>query len=79
MAKETKILEYAQSIGETVNHAEKIGDTAQGEVYALSLLDDSGFPMPIGLPRLIISKGGKYTLITGEAALELSSSFGFDE
>ena len=79
MTKLTKILEYAQSMGETANHAEKIGSNAQGEVYSLSLWNDEGVPMPIGLPRLVISKGDKYSLLTGEAALKLVGSFGLNE
>lgn len=79
MNKSAQILEFARSKGETANHAEKIGTTADGEVYGLSLLDDEGMPMPIGLPRFVISKGEKHTLITGEEALKLSASFDFEE
>lgn len=79
MDKSAKILEYARKIGETANHAEKIGTTAGGDVYGLSLLDAEGMPMPIGLPRLIIAKGENYTLITGAEALELLESLSLDE
>lgn len=79
MDKSAKILEYAQSKGETANHAEKIGVTADGDVYGLSLLDDEGMPMPTGLPVLVISKGENYTIVTGEEALNLSVSFDFEE
>lgn len=79
MDKSAKILEYARSKGETANHAEKIGVTAAGDVYALSLLDGEGMPMPIGLPMLVISKGENYTLITGGEALELLGSLGLEE
>ncbi|WP_300944172.1 hypothetical protein [uncultured Duncaniella sp.] len=66
-------------MGETANHAEKIGTTADGDVYGLSLLDAEGMPMPVGLPRLVIAKGEKYTLITGKEALNLSISFDLEE
>lgn len=79
MDKSAKILEFARSKGETANHAERIGATAEGEVYALSLLDDAGMPMPVGLPVLVISKGEKCTLVTGDEALKLSGSFAFEE
>ncbi len=79
MDKSAKILEYARSKGETANHAEKIGVTAAGDVYALSLLDGEGMPLPIGLPVLVISKGEKCTLRTGDEALELLGSFDFEE
>lgn len=79
MDKSAKILEYARKIGETANHAEKIGTTAGGDVYGLSLLDAEGMPMPVGLPRLIIAKEENYTLITGEEALNLSISFDLEE
>ncbi|NBJ09205.1 hypothetical protein D1647_24045 [Alistipes sp. Z76] len=79
MDKSAKILEYARNMGETANHAEKIGTTADGDVYGLSLLDAEGMPMPVGLPRLVIAKGEKYTLITGKEALNLSISFDLEE
>lgn len=66
-------------MGETANHAEKIGATADGDVYGLSLLDAEGMPMPVGLPSLVITKGENYSLITGEEALKLSGSFDFEE
>ena len=79
MDKQAKILEYARSKGEMANHAENIGATAEGDVYGLSLLDAEGLPMPVGLPRLVISKGEKYTLITGDEALKLLGSFDFEK
>ena len=79
MDKQAKILEYARSKGEMANHAEKIGATADGDVYGLSLLDAEGLPMPVGFPRLVISKGEKYTLITGDEALKLLGSFDFEK
>lgn len=79
MDKQAKILEYARSKGEIANQAEKIGTTANGDVYGLSLLDAEGLPMPVGLPRLVISKGEKYTLITGDEALKLLESFDLEE
>lgn len=79
MNKITKILAYAQKMGEDTNHAEKIGANADGDVYALSLLDDNGFALPTGLPRLIIAKGENYSLITGDDALVLLGSFDLEE
>lgn len=79
MDKIAKILDYAQKMGEAANHAEKIGANADGDVYALSLLDDHGFALPTGLPRLVIAKGGNYSLITGDDALALLGSFDLEE
>ena len=79
MDKITKILAYAQKMGEDINHAEKIGANADGNVYALSLLDDKGFTLPTGLPRFIIAKGENYSLITGDDALALLGSFNLKE
>lgn len=75
----SKILKFAQAKGEVVNHIEKIGTTADGDVYGLGLLGAGGLPMPIGLPRLVIVKEGNYTLITGEEALNLPISFDLEE
>lgn len=79
MDKLTKILDYARQMGEAANHAEKIGTTADGEVYGLSLLDDDGLPMPTGLPRLVIAKEENYSLIFGDEALNILSSFDLEE
>lgn len=79
MDKSAKILDYVRSKGEMANHAEKIGATAGGDVYALSLLDGEGMPLPIGLPVLVISKGDNYTLITGDESLELLRTLGLKE
>ncbi|MDE6346376.1 MAG: hypothetical protein K2L55_06895 [Muribaculaceae bacterium] len=79
MDKIAKILDYAQKMGEAANHAEKIGANTDGVVYALSLLDDHGFALPTGLPRLIIAKGENYNLITGDDALTLLDSFDLEE
>ena len=79
MDKIAKILDYAQKMGEAANHVEKVGTTAAGDVYSLSLLDDHGFALPTGLPRLVIAKGENYSLITGDDALTLLGSFDLDE
>lgn len=79
MDKSAKILEYARSKGETANHAKKIGTTADGDVYGLSLLGADGLPMPLGLPALVITKGDNYTLITGDEAFELLGTLGLEE
>ena len=75
----TKILDYAQKMGEAANHAEKVGSTAAGDVYSLSLLDDHGFALPTGLPRLVVAKEGNCNLITGDDALALLGSFDLKE
>lgn len=79
MDKIAKILDYAQRMGERVNHAEKIGATADGDVYGLSLLDNHDFALPTGLPRLVIANGDNYSLITGNDALALLGSFDLEE
>jgi hypothetical protein len=79
MDKIAKILAYAQNMGEDTNHAEKIGENTAGDVYSLSLLDDNGFALPTGLPRLVIAKGENYSLITGDDALALLGSFDLKE
>ncbi|NBJ09210.1 hypothetical protein D1647_24070 [Alistipes sp. Z76] len=79
MDKIAKILAYVQNMGEDANHAEKIGANADGDVYALSLLDDTGFALPTGLPRLVIISGENYSLITGNDALALLGSFDLEE
>lgn len=79
MDKEAKILEYAQGLGEACNQAEFVATTKRGDVYGLSMVDADGFPMPMGLPRLIIAKGEKYTLITDDEALKLLESLSLEE
>ncbi|WP_289744272.1 hypothetical protein [uncultured Duncaniella sp.] len=79
MDKITKILDYAQKMGEAANHAEKVGTTAAGDVYSLGLLDDHGFALPTGLPRLVVAKGENCSLITGNDALALLGSFDLEE
>ncbi|MBD5349702.1 MAG: hypothetical protein HDR89_02300 [Bacteroides sp.] len=79
MDKIAKILDYAQKMGEAVNHVEKVGTTAAGDVYSLSLLDDHGFALPTGLPRLVVAKGENYSLTTGDDALALLDSFDLEE
>lgn len=75
----SKILGFAREKGEEANHAEKIGQTAQGAVYAIELLGKDGLPMPVGLPRLIIANRDNYMLIIGDAALDLLESLELDE
>lgn len=79
MNEEAKILAYAQRMGTAANHAELVAQTAAGDIYALSLEDDNGFPLPTGLPRFVISKGGNYKLVDGEAGLKLSRSLSLEE
>ena len=79
MKHETKILRYAHQQGEPANHAEKVAEIAAGDVYALSLLDSDGFPMPLGLPRYVIANGANFQMITGNEALELLSSLHLEE
>lgn len=79
MGNEAKILSYAQEQGEVCNNAEQIAETEAGTVYTLSLLDADGFPMPIGLPRLVIENGGKCTMVRGEEALTLLGSLDLEE
>lgn len=79
MDKEAKILDYAQEQGEACNRAEYVGTTKSGDVYALSFVDANGFPLPMGLPRLVIAKGENYSLITGDKALKMLESFDLEE
>lgn len=53
------------------NHAELLGKHGKETVYGLSLLDESGLPMPTGLPVLVLVFGSKYRVMTGERALKL--------
>ncbi len=79
MTNETRILDYARSKGTAANHAELVAQTAAGDFYALSFLDEAGFPIPTGLPLLVKAKEENYTLITGDEALALLGSFGLEE
>lgn len=79
MVKDKKILDYALQQGEAANCVEKVVTTADEVVYALSLLDASGLPMPVGLPRLVIARGENLRLVTGEEALHLLSSIDLEE
>lgn len=79
MVNDEKILEYALQQGEAANCVEKVATTADGVVYALSLLDASGFPMPVGLPCLVIARGENLRHVTGEGALHLLSSIDLEE
>lgn len=74
-----KVLSYAQQQGEAANHAEKVAEIAAGNVYSLSLLDTDGFPMPVGLPRIVIVKGEHFQLVTGDDALRLLASFDLEK
>ncbi len=79
MNEEAKILQYAQAQGTEVNHAEKVATTSAGDIYALSFEDNEGFPMPTGLPRFVIAKGGKYKYVDGEDGLKLLRSLDLQE
>ncbi len=79
MNMEAKILDYANKMGTAANRAEKVATTTAGDVYALSLEDDNGFPLPTGLPRFVIDDAGKYELVDGEAGLKLLRSLGLEE
>ena len=79
MDKEAKIIDYAQEQGEVCNRAEYLSTTKSGDVYALSFVDNDGFPLPMGLPRLVIAKGENYSLITGDKALKMLESFNLEE
>ncbi|MBD5194610.1 MAG: hypothetical protein HDS16_01215 [Bacteroides sp.] len=79
MDEEAKIIIFAQEQGEGCNRAEYVSTTTSGDVYALSFVDDDGFPLPMGLPRLVIAKGENYNLITGEKALKMLESFNLEE
>lgn len=79
MDKEVKIINFAQEQGEACNRAEYVSTTKSGDVYALSFVDDDGFPLPMGLPSLVIAKGENYSLITGYKALKMLESFNLEE
>lgn len=79
MGNKKNILDYVRQQGEAANHAEKVATIATGDVYSISLLDTDGFPMPVGLPRLVIANGKHYRLVTGEEALNLLASFDLEE
>lgn len=49
----------------------KIASTKDGDVFALSLVDANGFPLPVGLSNIVILKEDKQTLISGSEALDL--------
>ena len=48
-----KILKFAHENSSCVNHCEKIASTKEGDFYGLSLLDENGFSLPIGLPIIV--------------------------
>lgn len=68
-----KVLKFAHENGSCVNHCEKIASTKEGDFYSLSLLDENGFSLPIGLPVIVKIYKNEMTLIQGEDALNLRS------
>ena len=66
-----KIMEFAHKNGSCANHCEKIASTKDGGFYTLSLLDENGFSLPIGLPIIVKVYKNEMTLIQGEDALNL--------
>lgn len=65
------ILDFAYQNGVGANEVEKIASTKDGDVFALSLVDANGFPLPVGLPNIVILKEDKLTLVSGSEALGL--------
>ena len=65
------ILDFAYQNGVGANEVEKIASTKDGDVFALSHVDANGFPLPVGLPNIVILKEDKLTLVSGSEALDL--------
>lgn len=65
------VVKYQNSYG--YNHSEYIATIDDEDVYALSLLDDNGFPLPVGLPSFLCVRSGKCRRVTGEDALKLQN------
>ena len=65
------ILDFAYQNGVGANEVENIASTKDGDVFALSLVDVNGFPLPVGLPNIVILKEDKLTLVSGSEALDL--------
>ena len=65
------ILDFAYQNGVGANEVEKIASTKDGDVFELFLVDANGFPLPVGLPNIVILKEDKLTLVSGSEALDL--------
>ena len=61
------------------NTSELVASNAQGDIYALSLIDSDGMPVPIGLRLFVIVKNGEAILVTGSEALKLSHTLFTDK
>lgn len=60
------------------NYSELVGKTKDGDVYAISLMEEDGSIAPTGLPVFVI-KGDSTEVVSGSAALKLSSELFRDE
>lgn len=76
---ETKIFDFAQKMGVAANSCELVATTALCCFYALSFIDNEGFPIPIGMPFLVKVEGEEFTLISGDEALNFLDSPGIEE
>lgn len=63
------ISDKAQSLG--FNHVEYIGLQGGGEAFSVSLTDDNGDQLPVGLPVILVLKSGRVTVINGIEAMNL--------
>ena len=69
---ENKILDFAYNEGVCANQVEEISSTKDGTVYySLSYIDEDGFPIPTGLPKIVILKDNTLKLVFGIEALDL--------
>ena len=64
-----KVLRIQKEYG--CNTSEYVATTEKGDIYSLSKVDDSGMPVPIGLPLLVIMKDGESSVVSGVHGLEL--------
>lgn len=72
---ENKILDFAYNEGVCANQVEEISSTKDGTVYySLCYTDKDGFPIPTGLPKIVILKDNKLKLVFGIEALDLLDS-----
>ena len=60
---------------EAFNEITYIGNLDGQEVYGFAEVDESGFPVPLGLPTLGLWDGKRVEIVSGEEGLQLLGRF----
>lgn len=63
------------AVREGCNHIEFVGAYKGREVYSVSSVDEDSFPVPTGLPMLVLWNGERTEVISGSESLNILSHF----